>query len=292
MKTTAAHTTSTCTNTDPCVLDCAGCENEELVHDPQDCHNYYMCLNGVAIPEIPLTCHDGDHFNYTTHQCVSGDECEGCLNASPVCHYQCKEDVYQYPTHGNQFNCSTYTNCNDNDNEIIPCPPEAPYYDGTSCQTDESKCCSCYPYCTTAMGNLVLDPSDCTKFYICTDLGIPEHFGTCKKGEYFDPMSEKCSTYVTCSTPSSCFNKVYPDGCIYRYTCQKFGVEAKCRNQCLKEFYSCTTDDIGHTVEPITCSGDLVFNPKNQLCIPVDDCPFPSSFMSLNTTMLSRRVLG
>ncbi|KAK3871369.1 hypothetical protein Pcinc_023481 [Petrolisthes cinctipes] len=292
--TTAAQTTSTCTNTDPCVLNCAGCTNQDLVHDPEDCHNYYICFNEQPIPEMPLTCPDGEHFNYTTHQCVPGDECDGCVDMSAVCHYHCKENADQYPTHGDQFDCSTYTYCNGEDDLItVTCPPDTPYYDGTRCQHDESKCCSCYPYCTLAqLGTLIFDPADCTKYYLCTDLGIPMNSGTCPDGEYFDPNSVQCSANVPCSTPSSCFNKVRPDGCISRYTCQKFGVEAKCRTQCLKEFYSCNTDNIGHTVEPITCSGDLVFNPENNLCVPVDDCPFPSSFMSLNTTMLSRSVWG
>ncbi|KAK4288037.1 hypothetical protein Pmani_038912 [Petrolisthes manimaculis] len=290
--TTAAQNPSTCTNPDPCQLNCVGCEDELLVPDPEDCHNYYICFNNASVPELPLTCPDGEHFNYTTHQCVPGDDCEGCGGMSGVCHYQCVEQGNPYATHGQQFDCSTYTICNSGDDLItVTCPPEAPYYDGAGCQTDESKCCSCYPYCTIDdIGHLIYDPADCTKYYACSGLGIPENFGTCPDGDNFDPNSGTCSSTIPCSTPSSCLNKVSPDGCISRYTCQEFGVEAKCRTQCLKEYYYCTINDIDNIVEPITCQGDLVFNPENHQCVTVDDCPFPSSFMSLNTTMLSRKV--
>ena len=259
---------STLTEAEDCDPNCSDPAVEgENVEDPKDCHRFYVCYNKV--PQGPFDCPDGHHFD--TADCVEdGDtECKPkCEGATGTCEYECDAGntiVYI----ADRYDCSTYRACSND--AIMQCGTDKPFFDGVQCQSDESKCCHCNPYCYAAdVGKTVMDPTDCTKYYLCkTGDKFPEISGHCSSGNY-DPFLHECSLTAPCLT--FCTNVVKPDGCIDVYTCQKTGKFAKCPHLCVPEYYNCQAGDIGSVVKPVSCSGDEVFDPKLQYCVKPASC--------------------
>ncbi|XP_050699925.1 latent-transforming growth factor beta-binding protein 4-like [Eriocheir sinensis] len=268
--TTAA---STCTGTDPCTLDCTDCSAYEKAPDPENCRGYYVCDGtGGTLSSLPLQCPDGQVYNITVRDCTDGDSCDEC---PPPCSYECSISV---PYAAYPFSCNAYYTCDlgGGISGIEQCPGSAGqglFFDGTSCQADETRCCYCLPYCyTTDFNSLIADPQDCRKYYFCGSTpGVSTQYGMCPTGENFDSDNEVCSALVPCSTKAACRNVVGADGCIDPFTCQQTGYFAKCPNQCTPDYYHCTAAT-GDFQDVISCSGDEVFHPDNHICVNADQC--------------------
>ncbi|KAK8379866.1 hypothetical protein O3P69_019695 [Scylla paramamosain] len=160
----------------------------------------------------------------------------------------------------NPKNCHQFYVCFDKEAiGPIDCPDD-------TCQTEEKFCCHCNPYCYKGdRGKKVLDPTDCTKYYVCIEENvIPDLSGHCSNGK-FDPFLHECSSSAPCLT--LCTNVVKPDGCIDMFTCKKVGNFPACVDRCTPQYYKCGPGDIGSVVGSQSCSGDTVFDPLLGYCV-------------------------
>lgn len=244
-----------------------------MVADPLDCHKFYACIDGE--PMGPLDCQEDEYFDPTEADCVLAgpEECEPIC--PPVsgggCAFVCGSVTNRLVA--DRFDCSSYYDCSDSDT-IITCDDETPFFDGEKCQTDESKCCHCQPYCYAGdKGQEVIDPMDCTKYYLCMeDNSVPEFSGSCSAGN-FDPFRGACSVTAPCVT--LCTNVVNSEGCIDVFTCHEEGFFPACPSRCDPRSYYCDSNDMCSIVVTDTCGGDNVFHPDVGHCVHPDDCPYP-----------------
>ncbi|XP_063853390.1 uncharacterized protein LOC135096082 [Scylla paramamosain] len=250
-----------------CEVDCAGITDGVNVENPKDCHQYYICIGGSALG--PLDCPDGEYFDASTGDCVTNgpEECTPtCGGAGGTCTYECGTNaVYK----ADRYDCSTYYDCASG--AVMHCGQETPFFNGETCQTEEKFCCHCNPYCYTGDENKkVLDPTDCTKYYLCLEANkVPEYSGSCSSGN-FDPFLHECSLTAPCFT--FCTNVVKPDGCIDTFTCQEVGYFPRCVDKCTQEYYHCSAGDIGSVVAADTCPGETVFDPNESSCVKLSQC--------------------
>ncbi|XP_063853389.1 proprotein convertase subtilisin/kexin type 5-like isoform X3 [Scylla paramamosain] len=250
-----------------CKPDCSGPADEGLkVENPNDCHQYYICINLEAIG--PLDCPDSEYFDAAIKACVTNgpEECTPtCGGAGGSCAYECGGDPYV----ADRYDCSTYHDCASG--AVMHCGQQTPYFDGETCQTEEKFCCHCNPYCyRNDINTLVPDPTDCTKYYFCEAPNeIPTTSGHCSSGN-FDLLSQECSLTVPCIT--FCTNVVKPDGCIDVFTCKEVGSFPACVDRCTPQYYHCSAGDIGSVVAANSCNGENVFDPKKNSCVKPSEC--------------------
>lgn len=185
---------------DICDPNCHGHAAGDLVEDPRNCNQYYICLADESTTDHALVCENG-HFDTGLSECVPG---EACTPTCPpiICQVACTGpgDIIANP-----IECGQYYLCDAALNAIGPyeCPIETPFFNGKNCVADDTQCCQiqCTPYCNP--GDIqIIDPLDCTKYYICVDEGNPletNHF-SCPDGENFDIASSKCKEGATCIT--------------------------------------------------------------------------------------------
>ncbi|XP_042880299.1 uncharacterized protein LOC122258425 [Penaeus japonicus] len=187
-----------------CSPSCTGMPDGSRVPDPNNCHYYYICLNdgtGVNPTPVSFPCPDGEDFDSFTHTCRNpGSANFQCDESCFPCRYYCDEkSIIADP-----WQCGTYYHCTDNvPSQGLLCPDEKPFFDGDTCQADESRCCSCISYCSKAdMKRLVADVHDCTGFYYCDKVGPAEEkfHSKCPLGN-FDVMHQRCSETLSCFSP-------------------------------------------------------------------------------------------
>ncbi|XP_063866712.1 uncharacterized protein LOC135103832 [Scylla paramamosain] len=269
-----ASSTQTCTNQNACLVSCEGCTGITMVHDPINCHRFYYCKDDQLLTDSPFECPNGQEFNPQTHMCQPDLDGEGCrpLCASEPgeCHYTCQPGDTLIAS---VYDCGTYYICDAEGNFGLPktCPPEKPFFDGKKCQTDEILCCHCHGYCFPGdEGRLVADPTDCRRYYVCLNEGVPVYSGTCDKGEHFDAISRQCSTEAPCRT--MCRNVIGANGCIENFTCLEKGRFAKCPSVCFPEYYDCL--EFGDTYAPaVACPyNNYLFDPEKLSCVNEDYC--------------------
>ncbi|XP_071527837.1 uncharacterized protein [Panulirus ornatus] len=198
-----------------CAPDCTGVDPGTSVRDPTDCTRYYVCLDASGTGELvpsaePIPCPDGHYFNeaHTLPRCdpINGAPSDFC---SPLCdpcvpHCTSSGDLAPHPT-----DCSTYYVCLQNNHVLaVGCPAEVPNFDFLTgnCQADDTLCyhyCNpCVPHCTYT-GQRVLDPLDCTKFYLCTPPTM-SHF-LCPHNQVFNAETSQCEDDAECIV--SCTNR-------------------------------------------------------------------------------------
>lgn len=259
-----------------CFANCNGLPDATLIPDPLDCRQYYICS---AEEELgPFSCDPDQIFSEADQKCVTGADCQNICDSA--CVFECsvgpKVIFDRIPT---RADCSSYYECSTDGTlgEKIQCPSHKPFFDGFTCQTEESECCSCKPYCSAEdLGKFVIDPTDCTNRYLCLELGVPTISETCASGNV-DVMTVECSDVAPCIV--LCTNVVEPDGCIEKFTCEERGYFAKCPQRCSEEFYFCDDDDIGKVVEAHPClTEDQVFHPDTKRCVDPSECPYPPYF--------------
>nr|XP_053632545.1 uncharacterized protein LOC128688646 [Cherax quadricarinatus] len=169
-------------------------------------------------------------------------------------------------------------------------------YTGGTVQKD-----SCLPDCNGKDPlDMVSDPMNCTKYYVCTAKGIVNqdyHF-TCPRGNVFNYRLGRCIPDAPCVTPCSTSipahvnpsatttaSKALPStqpspkykatpttDCTNSIICTEIGYVAKCHS-CKQDYYKCTAVNTEGIVQ--TCPGELVFNPdpSYRYCILLADCP-------------------
>ncbi|XP_069969483.1 uncharacterized protein [Penaeus vannamei] len=184
---------------------CTDRPDGSLVPDPNNCHYYYICLideTGTTQPTpVSFPCPDGEDFDSHSNSCRNpGSSNFECDKSCFSCRYYC----YEKAIIADPWQCGTYYHCTDgNPSQGLPCPAEKPFFDGDTCQTDESRCCSCISYCSSEdLQRLVADVNDCTRYYYCNQVGpVEEKFHSqCPLGN-FDVMHQRCSETISCFSP-------------------------------------------------------------------------------------------
>ncbi|XP_050707549.1 peritrophin-44-like [Eriocheir sinensis] len=292
-----------------CDPDCTGMDNGDKVVDPQNCTNYYYCINGQPA-DHPNSCGNTSHFDPATLECVADPECKPvCGGGGSGCAITCNATTTVV---ANLFNCSTYYFCTPGGPVWAECSAEFPYFDGRSCTYDKSVCCSpyCDPYCDGSDFTMVPDPSDCGSFYVC-DEGVEGEPGEefkypCGDGKYFNISLGNCeagdpnscttlcdaatgitttTTTSTVTTSSGGGGGTTPPGggtttttttgdCVTTFTCPAAGDFPACQT-CQPEYFDCAGAGVPGVMT--TCPGDNVFNPTPNLgfCVLPDNCPYP-----------------
>ncbi|KAK3891885.1 hypothetical protein Pcinc_004244 [Petrolisthes cinctipes] len=176
----------------------------EIYIDPTDCTAYYVCLPNDDLQHY--FCAEGEMFDYDKG-CVDYND-NGCLMCEPSCRFTCPtgRTTRDVTFIADKSNCGVYHICIDgNILDTINCIEEDPdrlYFDGNSCQEEESRCCdSSLVYCWEA-GTMIPDPSDCHAFYICENVGqLPSGPYHCNEDKpVFDPLLGDCSPDASCTT--------------------------------------------------------------------------------------------
>ncbi len=170
--------------------------------------------------------------------------------------------------------CHYYYQCHEDGSVTnAACDAATPFFDGQQCQTDETRCCHCHAYCpaTASVGDLVPDPRDCRRWYLCTEPGaVPTYVGTCEDGTYYDSLLQECFALAPCVT--QCTNVVGADGCIEPFTCLTTGYFARCPGQCTPYYYHCT-EATGEYQDVQSCPELTLFDPDTHTCVPYAECP-------------------
>ncbi|XP_042209191.1 uncharacterized protein LOC121857264 [Homarus americanus] len=248
---------------DNCVPDCSGKKVLDRVTDPLNCTKYFICGNCSG----PVNC---------TPKCEP-----------PACHLTCNGSLDSI---SDPNDCGIYYICSaGNILGPISCPKDRPYFDGKTCTTDSSQCCSglCTPYCQAGIVEAP-DPVNCTNYYICSRTGPADeklHF-SCPSGENFDVAQGHCIPGAKCTimcpkttvpgshtTPSGGGSSVMPTtDCLDNMKCNATGYFPKCAS-CQQDYFHCWKVHEDALVE--TCTGDLVFNtdPSYPYCIDPTTCP-------------------
>nr|XP_053632546.1 uncharacterized protein LOC128688647 [Cherax quadricarinatus] len=182
---------------DSCTPDCTGKNDGEKVPDPKNCTNYYFCKDEIP-SDHALPCDAGMIFD--NGDCAPGPACTPICEVT-VCPITCNGS---YSMISDPFDCSKYYICTAGQvNGPLTCPDDKPYFNGENCVKDKEVCCavSCTPYCGPGIVEAP-DPVDCTKYYMCLEVGIPNedyHF-PCSSGEVFDFQTGRCSSDASCIT--------------------------------------------------------------------------------------------
>nr|XP_053653833.1 uncharacterized protein LOC128703259 [Cherax quadricarinatus] len=145
-----------------CAPDCSVVDPGISVRDPTDCTRYYVCLS------------------------IHGNK-----------------QNYQYTAQPNPLSCSKYDVCLAETGLFLEfdCPSDAPYFDfrKSKCQTDSTLCydyCDmCLPHCTYD-GQLLIDPTDCHQFYLCTPPTIALFL--CPNSLIFNRSTGECEANAEC----------------------------------------------------------------------------------------------
>ncbi|XP_045619745.1 peritrophin-48 [Procambarus clarkii] len=247
--------------------DCSGVADGHMVPDPTNCRQFYFCVGEEPTAEA-FPCDDGMVFDSAESKCVVGDTCS---NICSTCSYECPDSPEPPPYFSDRYDCKIYYDCGSKGQHS--CPNDNQFFDGSHCQSDESKCCSCKPYCSESdLYGGVIDPTNCKRYFFCSEIGIPEYSTECVSGN-FDLISGTCSDTAPCLT--YCTNVVGPDGCIDRYTCEVLGNHAKCPQRCDPHYYHCSSSNMGQVVTASSCSSGQYYHPDTGLCVTGANCPYP-----------------
>lgn len=185
-----------------CVVNCTGYVDTPIdVADPMDCHKYYICTSADTYFEEPFSCPLGENFDRETRSCQP--------KADVVCNFDCEACTFDCATHifGNAANpshCSVYYECDDAGtiSKVLECGTGS-YYDGFSCQSDMSRCCTCKPpACAAADYTKVADLADCHGYYVCFAVRIPDEraHDVCDN-KVFNPVLGECEAGAACVEP-------------------------------------------------------------------------------------------
>ncbi|KAK8747986.1 hypothetical protein OTU49_016254 [Cherax quadricarinatus] len=272
---------------DPCVPDCSSSAQGDKVEDPLNCTNYYICLDVDLPTDYPVPCDAGTSFLAADGDCTGSTPCLPTCEPEN-CHSTCDSTAVDIISDAK--NCSIYYLCaNGNIIMQMNCPTNYPYFDAATeaCVSQKSVCCSdvCVPYCHADELQTV-DPTDCTKYYICKAEGPvdPTLHHSCDSGSNFDVSVGLCVAGAPCitlcsgsTTPGEGTTPTPGGNCTTSMTCSSLGYFAKC-SYCQQQYYHCVQAGEEALVE--SCTGSLVFNPGTDYpyCVSPSDCPHKSLF--------------
>lgn len=193
---------------DACAPDCTGVAVGEPLGSLCDCREYYVCLSDGISSDSSFICPpEAPYFEPDISTC--GNDASVCPTPDPgTCLMECSNpptlELIVEPN-----DCTKYYVCDGISLEPIgpvTCPNETSWFNGTACVSDQLACCArpvapCDPFCTAAdVNNEIIDPLDCTKYYICLAEGRPSelHHLSCSTGQNFDTTTGHCSQDAPC----------------------------------------------------------------------------------------------
>ncbi|XP_045600706.2 peritrophin-48-like [Procambarus clarkii] len=289
---------------DACEPDCSGKKQLDQVPDPLNCTNYYICLADNIPSDHSVPCLNGQHFDPVDPKCKNGTACTPTC-VPPDCPITCNGS---FSLISDPFDCGTYYICVSGQvSNALHCNPDT-YFNGENCVSNKEVCCtvSCDPYCHPGIVQTP-DPTDCTKYYICTQTGPvnPSFHFTCGSEQYFDYRIGRCAAGTSCTnfcsegssttttsttttsttttstttTPNSAVTTTTPrtvppsTDCVDSLTCTATGAFPKC-SSCQQEYFMCSAAGAAGVVQ--TCMGNYVFNtdPGYPYCILPTNCPY------------------
>ncbi|ROT81206.1 uncharacterized protein [Penaeus vannamei] len=187
------------------------------------------------------------------------------------CHFTCSAPLEII---NDQSNCSAFHVCLPDGPKPFTCPGNTYFHwESQTCVEDIGVCCSvsCTPICTS-VGVQIPDPTDCTKFYVCIEIGQPSeavHL-TCPSGKFFDAEAQRCladaecevvcATDVTTTSPAPCTP-----------FCSTVGVQIADPNDCTK-FYVCIEQGFPDESVHVSCRPTEHFDPETGRCVEGDEC--------------------
>lgn len=185
--------------------DCSGYNDTfggtQPIADPSDCHRFYLCASQTEISDTSFPCFDDLMYDYIDEVCKEPDD--PTLECAPPCEQCTLSCFYSYfGKAADDTNCDVYYECDEAGVpiDVIFCEESAPYFDGLTCQTDISKCCTCGPdACLEGDLTEIPDKRNCTNYYVCAAPGIPdERFHVhCESGN-FDVEQQACVEGADC----------------------------------------------------------------------------------------------
>ncbi|XP_046463447.1 protein obstructor-E-like [Daphnia pulex] len=171
------------------------------IADKEQCDKYYICDNGVAIPQL---CEDGTVFYFSIGNCVllNGADCDGRpLLQESIKTKHCPKKTGLFP-HEDPAQCNKYYQCLDGRPTLIKCPDMllfdrlrgvcdyADLADTSNCLLEPSPVV-CPGNATPDVGNrLIAHPTDCNKFFFC-ESAIPRPLA-CEEHLAFDLATLTC----------------------------------------------------------------------------------------------------
>ncbi|XP_063853463.1 uncharacterized protein LOC135096128 [Scylla paramamosain] len=192
---------------DPCLPHCdEKCTPGEDVPDPHDCHKYFTCMENCMPTDVSFVCPDGEKFDVNAKTCQAEDTVT-CGLCRARCRYDCLQNDGFAAVRGV---CNEYFFCGMDTPVKIYCnEPSKPYFDGTVCVADETRCCDpCEVYCEIQYTEIA-DPTSCKHFYYCEEIGFPleQDRYECPEGETYNNMTYTCTPdaetecYQPCAPP-------------------------------------------------------------------------------------------
>lgn len=207
--TLPAHAASSCSPTCPEPPDNVGI----LVPDPTDCQRYYVCLQDGLPTDFPFECEDGQLFDSVNATCTDALDvkCDLCQPTCPL--YSCPVPADGIVTAADANDCTMYYLCGITDEPLhLKCEEETPYFNGVECVDEESACCDpCLVYCSEALTEIP-DPTDCTSYYFCFDVGFPGPADRhrCEEGN-FNATTSHCDPDASCVQLPQCSAAAHGD---------------------------------------------------------------------------------
>ncbi|XP_063595463.1 uncharacterized protein LOC134772417 [Penaeus indicus] len=252
------------------------------VPDPTDCTRYYYCLTDGSATDFTEKCPDGMLFDNVSSDCMDAASAT-CLTCEPTCKFECPADGSTALV-ANSEDCRSFFVCNNGGSVPVSCDPNKPFFNGTTCTTEESQCCDrCQVYCEQEFTEIP-DPANCTNFYYCARKGFPteEDLHHCADRAVFNQETHHCDSEAECVQPCASLSSLPPlvstttvgSDCVTNFVCQTTGYFPMCTHICDPHYYFCSAGDIGHTVQPLQCPTGTVIDPTIMRCVNPGNCPF------------------
>lgn len=294
-----------------CEPDCTGKNKGDVVSDPLNCNNYYICLSDGVASDASVPCPAGEEFDTASGTLAAPCKTPGTtpctatctLPPPPDCHLTCDPSlVAEYIR--DPLRCDTYYLCSYGAVVTqLTCKASTPYFDGKVCVADPGVCCAnpCTPYCYSGVVQAP-DPLDCTAYYICLAQGPADanyHY-KCDANKHFDIPAGRCVEGAECDslcsgdgnsgdlivtstdpgntddpteTPTDPGSTDAPGGCVDQFSCTASGAFPQCE-VCDPGYFLCGGP--GEEGELLTCLPGFVFNtnPDQPYCVDADSCPY------------------
>lgn len=253
-----------------------------MVPDPTDCSRYYYCLSDGKPSDFTEKCPDGTLFDKDDSECKDA-AAPNCKTCEPSCRFECPSDGSMAVVADGE-DCHSFFVCSAGGSVPVSCDADKPYFDGTTCTTEESQCCDrCQAYCEEEFTEIA-DPTNCTNFYYCARKGFPteQDLHHCADQAVFNQEMHHCDKQATCVQPCSTLPSRPPlvptttvgSDCATDFICHSIGYFPMCVHSCDPRYYYCGSSDIGHTVDPLRCPSGMVLNPETMRCVTPNNCPF------------------